>query len=414
MNEQMVRKINMKIYPTYQMFSWDLLFYYAIIFLFLTQVKGFSPSTVLILDSFLAIFRMIFQFFCINIVDFLGKQKSLLIGNILATISILFLILGNTFGIIVFSFLIQAIGFNIKGLCEPTILSDSIPQSSFSANIYSKIYGKGSSYYFIFDALSSIVTGYLYILNPYIPLILCFFCCFISTILSLFFESPTAYEEKNDKKINHSNLITYYKDTLIIIKQIIKSNRLKYLLIFSLFYWAFFSVFTTLRSSILIDLYIPEQYFGIIVAISQLISSVTSQKNGWFQKKFKNRLLTWISLPLVASLAITGLIIICNIHYILSIITVLLTIILFGIMKGPYFSLLQRYFNSFSNPNVNSKIFALKSIAENFGRVILSLFASFLLNVTRTSYVFVIIRLYIFYNICISFGKYENKGRIKT
>lgn len=411
MNEQMIRKNNMKIYPIYQMFSWDLLFYYAIIFLFLTQVKNFSASNVLIVDFFYAIFRIIFQFFCINIVDLIGKQKSLLVGNILATISVLFLILGNSFWFIIFAFLIQAIGFNLKGLCEPTILSDSIPKSSFSSNIYSKIYGKGSSYYFIFDAISSVATGFLYVLNPYIPLIMCFACCLASTIISLRFENPTTHNKEKTKK---SDLVTYYKDTLIVFKQIVKSNRLKSLLIFSLFYWAFFSVFGTLRSSILVDLSIPEQYFGIIVAASQIISSIASQKYDWFHKKFKNRVLTWISIPLVVSLILTGLIVICNINYILSIITVLLTIILFGIIKGPYFTLLQRYFNSFSNPNVNAKIFAVKSMAENLGRVVLSLFASFLLNITTTSYVFVIIRLYLFYPFCFSFRLYENKSWIKT
>ena len=95
MNEQMIRKNNMKIYPIYKMFSWDLLFYYAIIFLFLTQAKGFSASQVLLVDSFYGIFRIISQVPCICIVDFLGKQRSLLLGNIFVSISILLLILGN-------------------------------------------------------------------------------------------------------------------------------------------------------------------------------------------------------------------------------------------------------------------------------------------------------------------------------
>lgn len=39
-----LRKANVRLYPTYKMFSWDLLFYYAIAFIFLVQEKGFSPA----------------------------------------------------------------------------------------------------------------------------------------------------------------------------------------------------------------------------------------------------------------------------------------------------------------------------------------------------------------------------------
>lgn len=37
--KQRMRKINMKLFPIHKMLSWDLLFYYTINFLFLTQVK---------------------------------------------------------------------------------------------------------------------------------------------------------------------------------------------------------------------------------------------------------------------------------------------------------------------------------------------------------------------------------------
>ena len=52
---------------------------------------------------------------------------------------------------------------------------------------------------------------------------------------------------------------------------------------------------------------------------------------------------------------------------------------------------MQRYLNSFSNPSVNTKIFAVNSLLENFGRVSISLFASFSLGITTTAYTFVII-----------------------
>lgn len=191
MNEQMIRKNNMRIFPIYKMFAWDLLFHYAISFLFLTQVKGFSASQILFADAFYSLFRIVFQVFCINIVDQIGKQKSLLLANTLITISMLLIIVVPNIPLLIFSYFFQAIGYNLKGLCEPTILSDSIPKSNFSSSIYSKIDGKGSSLYYMFDSISSISTGFLYVINPYIPMILCFICCLISTILTLALYEPT-------------------------------------------------------------------------------------------------------------------------------------------------------------------------------------------------------------------------------
>lgn len=185
--------------------------------------------------------------------------------------------------------------------------------------------------------------------------------------------------------------ISYYKDIFETFKLIIKSKRLKSLILFSLFFWSILSVFGTLRSSILVDINVPEQYFGIILAVMQIVSALTSRKQNWFHEKLKNRALSFFSLSISTALILTGLIVVCNISFAFSLVSVLLTILLVGIIKGPYFTLSQRYFNSFSNSSVNTKIFAVKSFVESIGRILTSLFTSFLLGVTTTSNTFIII-----------------------
>lgn len=387
MDEQMIRKNNMKIYPIYKMFSWDLLFYYAIIFLFLTQVKGFTASQILIADAFYAVFRIFTQISSVKIIDFIGKKKSLLLGNIFVTISMVGVTIGNSLVLLIFLYLIQAAGYSLKVACEPTLLSDSIPKSSSFTKIYSKIDSKGNSKYYIFDAISSFSTGFLYVINPYIPLIMCCICCLIATLISLSLDEPVSTSKS---EINFG-FISYYKDLNMHFKQILKSKRLKSLFIFAIFFNGLLSVFGTLRSSILVDINLPNQYFGIIVSFMQIIAAFSSKRQDWFNRKFKNRTLSWFSLSIVSALIITGLIVISNINYFVSLCFVLLAIILVGIVKGPYYTLFQRYLNSFTNPDVNTKIFAIESIVGNVGRVSISLVTSFLLSITTTSYVFVII-----------------------
>ena len=56
------KKTNVNLYTRYKMISWDLLFYYAIIFLFFTETKGINAADVLLAESFYPIFIMIFLF----------------------------------------------------------------------------------------------------------------------------------------------------------------------------------------------------------------------------------------------------------------------------------------------------------------------------------------------------------------
>ena len=84
---------NIKKYPIYKMFSWDLLFYYAIIFLFLVKVKGFTASQIFFVDGFYPLFKFVFQIICVRISDIIGRRKCILIGNVFVSSGILLIIL---------------------------------------------------------------------------------------------------------------------------------------------------------------------------------------------------------------------------------------------------------------------------------------------------------------------------------
>ena len=58
------KKINAKLYPIYKMISWDLLFYYSIIYLFLTQVKSFTAAQVLLGEAVFTASFLLFVLEC--------------------------------------------------------------------------------------------------------------------------------------------------------------------------------------------------------------------------------------------------------------------------------------------------------------------------------------------------------------
>ena len=125
--KQRMRKINMKLFPIHKMLSWDLLFYYTINFLFLTQVKNMNASDVVLTDSFYALFVMVLQIPINVMIAFLGKKKSIVLGNISLVIYITIIIFSrNIYDLILASF-ISAIGFALKDTVQTALLKESVP-----------------------------------------------------------------------------------------------------------------------------------------------------------------------------------------------------------------------------------------------------------------------------------------------
>lgn len=120
------KKFNRKIFPIYKMFSWDLLFYYSVSFLFLTQVKGFTASDVLLFDAFYTVFKFLSQIPSINIAEFIGKRKSLIVSNILVALSILVLILCKDMWHLILSAALMGFGYSLKTLVDSVFLRDQI------------------------------------------------------------------------------------------------------------------------------------------------------------------------------------------------------------------------------------------------------------------------------------------------
>lgn len=89
------KKNNARLYPIYKMFSWDLLFYYAIAFVFLVQTKGLSMASVMLTDALYPIFKCILQIPADMLADIIGKRRSLMLANFFLFLGILMLIVGN-------------------------------------------------------------------------------------------------------------------------------------------------------------------------------------------------------------------------------------------------------------------------------------------------------------------------------
>lgn len=375
-------KTNMKLFPIYKMFSWDLLFYYAISFLFLTQIKDFSAGQVVSADSFYIFFKMFVQFICIILIDKLGKKNCLIAGNILVALSVYILIIAHSFSHVLISFFIMALGYSFKELCESSLLYNSIPMCEKKRNIFARIDARGSSLWYIADGLTSIIASFFYVINPFLPMYFCIGCSIISAIICFNFDDDNNNISNNNLDTDNEYEITgikeYIKDIKYSFKFIFKSRRLRALLIFSVLFYSILNISSTLRSSLLVDLNVPAQYFGIIAAIYQTIASISSRKQEWFHNHFRNKALAFFSMSmclLFISAGIVGLIGNSS-----SIFIILALYSIHYICKGPYHTLMDKYLNSFSTREISSKIFSARSLLISIFSTLILQIASFIIN----------------------------------
>ena len=380
---QKMRKRNMKIFPIYKMLSWDLLFYYTINFLFLTQIKNISASEVVLTDSFYALFVMILQIPVSIIIAFLGKKKSIVIGNFTLVIYMTIIIFSRNIYDLILANFISAIGFGIKDTVQTALLNESIPPSKYKSQIFSKLNSKGATGYYIINMISKIIAGYLFTINGYLPMICSLIVLIISTIISMGFVEPS---QKTNTSFKKTVKIDEIKDIKAGFKFVLKSERLKALILSAAFICALLAILGNYEVNLLEDIKLSSVIIGYAGAINSLVNAIASKKENEFNKMFKNKSLTILSLILSISAIITG---ICGITEIkenlIGTIIILGAYMIFGFINGMYYTIIDRYLMSFANKDIDTQITSVYNLIRNFVRMLFGFIASFILGITTTA-----------------------------
>lgn len=372
------------------MFSWDLLFFYSIEFLFYTITKNLTASEVLIINGFYLLFRIIMQIPAVAITDFLGKRKSIIIGNVFLIIYVLILICFPGAISIIIADLVFALGYNMKTIAESNLLYDSVSTKG-GEGLYSKLDAKGGSFYYILDGIASLVAGYLFVINNYLPMLICLSFIIISTILS--FKFKDVYKVNIDKKENLglvNTLKNYGIDLKVCFKFILKSKRMKAFILFQIVLYSVIEIINTYNSDLLINIGIPEQQFSMIFAVLTLIAGIALSLKRPIEKKFKNRTLAFISLMYIGACIIIGIVSsIFESQMVIPIILIMCTIQKINVSLWYIFE--PKYLKNFTTENMRNKItFAYEFI----GGIVASFFSvlgGLLLNILNVKHAFLVV-----------------------
>ncbi len=374
--ETQAKRKNAKLFPIYKMFSWDLLFFYSTQYLFYTMVKGITPGEILKLDAFFPLFIIVMQLPATICADFLGRKKSLIVGNLIMVLYIfLLIVLPGMIGIFIAN-IVYAFGYSLRGIQATNILYDSTATKG-GEGLYPKINGKGATGYYILDGVASLIAGYLFVINGYIPMIICLIFTIIATIISTRFQD--IYVNRLEENEISNKIKEYKEDFKISIKNIMTSKRLRALLIFMGIFNAFITITGTYKGNVLTELGVKPEMFSMINAIFTFLAGIASAFQDKIHKKFRNKSFTFLSLIFTTSVIIMGALLLTGMNNILPMILVLLAIR--NITMSNYYVLSERYSKNFSTAKTRSRI----SFATEFSTNIIETMAVFLAGVLLDS-----------------------------
>ena len=381
------RKVNARLYPIYKMISWDLLFYYSIIYLFLTQAKGFSASQVLLAEAVFTSMCLIIQIPVGILVEKIGKKRSLVFANVCMCLFTIVLIFLKTYTQLFVAYFLDAVGYVIKCVCETNILYDSLPKGKKRGSLYSTLDGLGASRYYMVDAVTSLIAGYAFVISPYFPIVLCLIGNIISTILASRFKHTQMPDDDVEEKTSVKEYLWQLKNAVRFTK---KSKRIACLLIFFGLVSGLIYNMTTFRSGILEQIELSAQYFGLVFAISQVAASLCSRMQNLIQKRYKNTTLAHLGIPLTVSCIIIGVLSLGKISNIKTY-TIIALFILQGAIKGVYNVLIYRYLNNFTTKQIRTKLATVRNIVYNLFSIAISLIGAALLYFSNASTAIIII-----------------------
>lgn len=378
------RRFNRNLYPIYSSIGLDYMFYYGIKVLFLSQIKGISDSQIVLATSFFSLFAIITQIPLTILIDKIGKRKGLILGNIINAFSMFLVIICPNFGFFILEEFFSSTATSIKSITEASILDLSIPKVNRSGEFYTKLKRNGYSKYCYMYALSTLLAGFLYDLNPYIPVVLCMGCCILATVLSYSFADIK--ENVEDK-----GPMEYLGDLKTSFKFIFKSNRLKPLLVMLGLIWGLRNLFDTYQVILLKDIGISAGIIGLLLAVFQLNRGTMSKFASKLNTKFKNKTLTLMALFLTFSFVLTGVLAVLNLNVNIIIIANIVAGFITSGVEGIYQILNSKYLNNFSNSKILPKIYAANTIMNNLLRMLVAFVGSLVLDNCNIKYTMAIV-----------------------
>lgn len=377
-----LNKLNrsIRIYPLFYGLTADLIFWIAINTLFLTTVKHLSASEINSIGAICTAVGIFFQFILLKIVRRIGNLNSVKLGVWLLFISVLLNTISSNYIGFLFAELCYVVGYVFKHM-DNVILIKNLKYLKIEDE-YIKYQTKGSTIYSSITLFISLISGFMFNINPYIPMVICLVICFINIILTNYiYEVPIEEAETTQDKKN--------------IKLILNKKIILMIVLYGLFYamvgcaqknsklfiqFDLQSIYSTSIVAIYMSLFI------FVSRISRLSSNLLFLKN---YDRFKNKMLFILEILMV--LAFAFLLIGHFINDIIGIYIMAFGFILYLFIRDPFDNYMRKTLFENSSSKVHDKIVNYITLLRKLFTLIYSTIVSIML--VKLNYVYVMLLL---------------------
>ncbi len=195
-----------KIYPLFAGLSGDLIFYIAINTLFLTEIKHLSALEISSLTTISIFVMLVLNPLVIKIINKVGALNSVKIGVLLLFLGAFLITIGNNYFIILIGSIFYEAYAYFKYM-DAVILRKNLAFLK-EEDKFIEIQNKYTLIYAIVTMFTAFISGFLFNLNPYLPMIGCLIFCLINIFLVNFLYEVKTPNNKTIKKENGKFKIT--------------------------------------------------------------------------------------------------------------------------------------------------------------------------------------------------------------
>jgi MFS family permease len=373
-------KKNKLSYIIFRAFTYDLLFYYTLEMMFLTLIKGFDFSQVFIISSIdlvlIALLAIPFNYI-LKKVSIINRLR---LGTISFIIYVLSFALINNFIALCFLVSFKSIGNFLLSINSNSLLS-IICKDDESGEI-SKIEGRASAVWWILEAVSSVVSGYFFVFNPYISYYICASLLLISFVATFFFKIPKSQTVLETKEKVQSDVTS---DTNLISK---KSSVIFGLIIclFAFTFWGSAEVFGSSSKAFLQEIGTTSVVMGYIYAGVKLLTATINTVSYKIEAKLKNKFLPIAIISFFIAVIAMVILYFLNIGFIASLIILIIILLIQYLTRNPYRLNIKNTMAQFYQGQSLEKLYSFYFIAENIGGALFALLSSLIVSKLNLGY----------------------------
>ena len=261
--------------------------------------KGMSLTKLGLLETIFHITSFMMEVPTGAVADIFGRKVSRILGRFLSLISVVILLVGNSFLWFAISFVFTALSYNLESGAGDALVYDSLKEIEEEEK-YMKISGNKEMFYQAAGIISFFAGGYLATKNYSIAFILTIIIGVITVLQAFTFKEPSIGRLRSEKE---NIFITQVKQS---IKAIINKPKVGFLIIFTQIVMAFCTcIFFYLQNYLKGNGY-SESTIGIIYAVSSLSAALMAPQVHRIEKKIKERGLL-IIIPFITVACIWGI-----------------------------------------------------------------------------------------------------------